>query len=134
MIDCWLLYVQWQIFHAYSGQEQVQQWLISKKGWGGTTGQWLLTATGKRELWVGTENLASYSGISLLFFLNYKRGLLRIRSMALSKHVTHYGPRPGFPYFNLAASQREGIHYLLPGIRAWSALWVEPWRTPWYPG
>ena len=23
LIDCWLLNVQWQIFHAYSGREQV---------------------------------------------------------------------------------------------------------------
>ena len=23
LIDCWLLSVQWQIFHAYSGREQV---------------------------------------------------------------------------------------------------------------
>ena len=35
LIDCWLLYVQWQIFHAYLGREQVQQFFISKKGWDG---------------------------------------------------------------------------------------------------
>jgi len=29
-------------------------------------------------------------------------------SMALSKHVTHYGPWSGFLYYNLTTSHREG--------------------------
>ena len=50
VIDCWLLNVQRKIFHAYSGQEQVQQLSISKKGLGlDTTGIQFLTATGKKE-------------------------------------------------------------------------------------
>ena len=39
-------------------------------------------------------NLALCSGICLLFFENYKKGLLRAESVALYLHVTHYGPRP----------------------------------------
>ena len=35
LIDCWWLNVQWQIFHAYSGREQVQQLSVSTKGWDG---------------------------------------------------------------------------------------------------
>ena len=36
LIDCRFLNVQWQLFHAYSGKEQVQQLSISKTGWDGT--------------------------------------------------------------------------------------------------
>ena len=41
------------------------------------------------------------SGIRL-FFENYRKGLLGAGSVALSKHNTHYGPRPDFPFYNLA--------------------------------
>ena len=93
-----------------------------------TTGQRFLTATGKWEGWVGKENLAFCSGISLLFFENYKRGLLRSRSVVLSKHVTHYGPLPSCHYNNIADPQREGFPYPPPEVRTGSALWEEPWR------
>ena len=49
LIDCWLLNVQWQIFHAFSGREQVHNYQYRKgMGWE-TTGQRFLTATGRRE-------------------------------------------------------------------------------------
>ena len=52
--------------------------------------------------WVGSANLAFYSGHKrLLFFEIYRRVLLRAKSVALSQHVAHYGPWPGFPYYNL---------------------------------
>ena len=35
--------------------------------------------------------------------------------MALSKHVTHYRPRSGFPYYDLTIFEREGLLYPPPG-------------------
>ena len=69
------------------------------------------------EFWVGAEILAFCSGYNepILFFEIYKRGLYRARSVALSKHVTHYGPRSGFPYYDLTTPQREGLPYPPPG-------------------
>lgn len=37
----------------------------------------------------------------LLFLEICKRGLSGIGSLTLSKHVYHFGPRIGFPYYNL---------------------------------
>jgi hypothetical protein len=37
----------------------------------------------------------------LLFLEIWKRVLWRIGSLALSKHVNDFGPRRGFPYYNL---------------------------------
>jgi len=33
MVDCWLLTVQWQIFHVYSEREQVQQYNKNTLNW-----------------------------------------------------------------------------------------------------
>ena len=66
------------------------------------------------------ENLVFCSGISLLFFKNYKMGLLRARSMALAKHVAHYGPWPGFPYYNLTDLPTSGP----PLSATWCSCWV----------
>ena len=40
--------------------------------------------------------------------------------MALSKHVTHYGPRPGFPYYNMAAPPTRGP----PLSATWGSRWA----------
>ena len=49
------------------------------------------------------------SGLNLLFFENYERDLSRARRAALSKHVTHYVPRPRFQYFILATPERLSL-------------------------
>ena len=55
-----------------------------------------------------------------------KRSLCAWR-VEFSTHVTHYGPRPGFPYYNLTAPN-ERASYPPPGVRAGSTLSIEPWR------
>ena len=90
-------------------------------------GQRLLSNT--EEVWRVVQGQSFVSSIMcLLFFVVYNRGLqheevwrvvqgqsvfcigynvptlfrsLQQRSLALSKHVTHYGPRSGFLYYNL---------------------------------
>ena len=54
MIDFWLLSAQWLICHAYSGEEQIQQYIYKKKKkkkkkevGAGQPGQQLLTSTVK---------------------------------------------------------------------------------------
>jgi len=47
----------------------------------------------------------------LLFFEIYKRSIYNVaESVALSKHVTHYGPRSVFPYHTMTTPyQRASI-------------------------
>ena len=45
-----------------------------------------------------------------LILLFYKRGLQRTRSVTLSKHITHYGPRSGFWYYNLTTPIVRVLH------------------------
>ena len=74
--------------HAYSEREHVQQLSISKRGGMGHNRATVFDCHWKKGVMGRDTNLAFCSGINLLFFENYKRGLLRARSMALSKHVT----------------------------------------------
>ena len=48
------------------------------------------------------------------------KGLLRARSVERSKHVTHYGPRPGFLYYNMATPNERASplrHLRFPWVR-----------------
>jgi hypothetical protein len=53
----------------------------------------------------------------LLVFKIYKRDIYPAGSMALSKHVTHYGPWTCFPCYNLTSHSlpQESLPYLPPG-------------------
>lgn len=52
------------------------------------------------EYWVGVKMLPFVaSSLILLFFQIYKKCLYCARSAFLSKYVTQYGPRSGFPYY-----------------------------------
>jgi len=44
--------------------------------------------------------------------------------VALSKHVIHYGPRSGFPDYNLTTLHGQGSPYLPSGDELSMALWV----------
>ena len=64
----------------------------------------------------------------LLFFETYKRGILCAGSVALSRTVTHYGPRSGFPYYNLTTSQKEDSLLSPTWGRAEQFCGFEPWE------
>ena len=66
LIDCLLLNVQWQIFHAYSERSSTIINIEKVVGWD-TKGKRFLTAIIKREWWVWTKNLAFCSGLHLFF-------------------------------------------------------------------
>jgi hypothetical protein len=40
----------------------------------------------------------------MLFFEAATKDVFNVESVALSKHVTHYGPLSGFPYYNMTTS------------------------------
>jgi hypothetical protein len=55
-----------------------------------------------RQMSIDIQILVWDDTIRLICFEIYKWGLKRTGNMtALSKHVTHYGPWSGFPYYNL---------------------------------
>ena len=56
------------------------------------------------EIWVGTTHLV-FCTIRILFIEMYKR------SVAYCKH---FGPRSGFPYYNVRTPHREGFPYPPP--------------------
>jgi hypothetical protein len=66
-----------------------------------------MTAT---EKWKTYLELIRDEKFSLLYVLqcaySISKSTKEIFSVALSKHVTHYDPRAGFPYFNLATHLR----------------------------
>ena len=71
----------------------------------GQLGLRLLTATLKRRIGVGTKKFVFCCdyGTPTLF-----RNLLKpVWSMALSKHITHYGPWSGSLYYNLTTPHQE---------------------------
>jgi hypothetical protein len=91
----------------------------------GQPGQWLLRDGSTRsmtfdyhwksmESWVGTNQIvfcSSHNAVTYSFSkcnVN-KRGLQYTGSVAFSKHVTHYGPRSGFLYYNLTTPPSRGI-------------------------
>ena len=100
-IECWLLNVQWQILHAYSGQEQVLKYLktIEKWGRGGISGATMFECHWKsihyvifNMDWQNSFFYGTYNSLSTLFSKIYKR-CLTWRSQAPYKHVTWYGPQ-----------------------------------------
>ena len=78
-IECWLLNVQWQILHAYTGQEQVLKYLrtIEKWGRGGISGATMFECHWKsihyvifNMDWQNSLFYSSYNSLSTLFFQN----------------------------------------------------------------
>jgi len=70
-------------------------------------------------VWTKTKIVATMH----LFFKMCKRGLYCAESMALSKHVTHYGQLSGFLYYNLTTPLRriqpQGCTEQLCGFEPW---------------
>ena len=54
------------------------------------------------ESWVGTKSFVEAT--MLLLFFECNRDLQRAGNVTLYKHVTHYGPRQGFLYYNIKKS------------------------------
>jgi hypothetical protein len=56
---------------------------------------------------VGTTTLVFYSGYNApTLFRNLQERSLACRNVALSKHVTHYGPQSDFQYYDLTTPSR----------------------------
>ena len=78
------------------------------------------------ESWVRTKKLSlvavrlQWPMHLLRVFKIYKR---RPFSVTLTKHVTHYGPRSGFPYYNLITPIERAL-YLPTRDAGRSSLWV----------
>ena len=94
----------------------------------------LLIATEKSmESLVVTKDLVFCSGYNEPSF---SKSTNDVRSGALSKHVTHYGPRSRFPYYNLTVPLREDSLYP-PSRDALSSsstmkIWFHNHRDWWY--
>jgi len=76
-------------------------------------GQRLLTTTEKSmECWIGTIHLVFCSSHNARTLEIYKRGLKGVRSIALSKYITHYAPRLALPYYISLFVVVSGISYI----------------------
>ena len=101
MLDCWL---QRQLFHVYSGREQIEQYIkpIQKydrdESTEATTFRLPLAKYGQLALNENNIFCSSYNELTPFWILQ-KRSLA-CRDRGLSKHVTHYDPRWGFRYLN----------------------------------
>ena len=78
----------------------------------------LLIATGNMEIFVGKKNVvfcSSYNAPTCFRNLHTKSFTCSERGMALSKHVTCYGPRSGFLYYNMTTPlPKRGLPYRPP--------------------
>ena len=134
--NSWLIYyclnVQRAVFYLYSGQAQVQykkKDIVIREG----------MVNQGNYLWVPLETYgdlgmnAKFSHLyydaattsPLLFRYLYKRCVQRAAIMALSKHVIHYWPWSGFPYYYMTTSHRKARSIHHTGTRsAVLCLWV----------
>ena len=81
------------------------------------------------------SSVAATICLPVLFFKIYKRSLQHRGSLVLSKHVTHYGPRSDFGYYNLTVpptliERDPPIGHLRTH---WAALWNWPMNLNQYP-
>ena len=72
------------------------------------------------EVWRVTVVAAT---MCLLFSETYKRIVYLARGVTLVKHVTHYGPRSNFRYYNPIIPIAGGPHIHNEGTY-WATLWV----------
>ena len=95
-IDCWLLNIEWQIFHAVFRTKTSSAIINMKKGWDRTqqgNGFWLPLEKGRD--WKGRKIKPFKVEFTFSFSKTYKRVLLRARSVALSKHIISNSHRNG---------------------------------------
>ena len=87
LIDCRLLSVQRQIFHAYSGQNKVQEYIqnVYKITNNRSSDFWMLLEK-NRDL-CRMKSLGCYSGYNVPFFDVYKRSLYRVGSVVFTTHI-----------------------------------------------
>ena len=78
-----------------------------------STRQRLLTVT-EKELQGGKIQSIAAATMLLLFFKIYTKEVFRVEGMWHPKNVANYGPRSGFPYYNLITIWK-GLPYPLPG-------------------
>ena len=112
-----------QLFHAHSRREQVQQLSkLFKEGLGcHTTGQKLLTATGKWEGWLGTKSYP-FVAVSFLLFKINKRDHLCAWGMAFSPNTTHYGQ--AFHIMTWKSQSKAPMSAVLTKILIWIAFCI----------
>jgi hypothetical protein len=94
MLDCWL---QRQLFHVYSGREQIEQYIKPIQKYDrdepteATTFRLPLAKYG--QLALNENNIFCSSYNELTPFRILQKRSLTCRDRGLSKHVTHYDPR-----------------------------------------
>lgn len=84
LIDCRLLSVQRQIFHAYSGQNKVQEYI--QNVYKITSSDFWMLLEKNRDL-CRMKSLGCYSGYNVPFFDVYKRSLYRVGSVVFTTHI-----------------------------------------------